>query len=64
MPPLAPLHALQEAAGKEGHGHEQDDGTADDGGDYSHLKAEGLMGHHGCEGDKTSSQAWLTQTQK
>lgn len=54
-PLLGPLHALQEAAGEEGHGHEQDDGAADDGGDHSHPEAEGLVGRHSCERDKTSS---------
>lgn len=60
-PLLFLLHALQEAAGEEGHGHEQDDGTTDDGGDDGHLEAKGLMGYHSCEGDKTSFWVWLTQ---
>lgn len=54
-PLLGPLHALQEAAGEEGHGHEQDDGAADDGGDHSHPEAKGLVGRHSCRRDKTSS---------
>lgn len=53
-PWLPALHTLHEAAGEEGHGHEQDDGTADNGGDHSHLEAKGLIGWHGCEGDKTA----------
>lgn len=54
-PLLGPLHALQETAGEEGHGHEQDDGAADDGGDHSHPEAKGLMGRHSCKRDETRS---------
>lgn len=43
---LSPLHTLQEATGEEDHGHEQDDGAADDRGDHSHPEAEGLMSCH------------------
>lgn len=45
-PLLTLLHALEEAAGEEGHGHEQDDGTAHDGGDHCHFEAEGLVRWH------------------
>lgn len=41
------LHTLEEAAGEEGHGHEQDDGAAHDGGDHCHLEAEGLVWWYG-----------------
>lgn len=54
-PPLIFLHTLEEAAGEEGHGHEQDDGTAHNGGDHCHLKAEGLMRWHSCKGKKTTA---------
>lgn len=53
-PLLTLLHALEEAAGEEGHGHEQDDGTAHNGGDHCHLEAEGLMGWHSCKGKTTA----------
>lgn len=56
------LHALEEAAGEEGHGHEQDDGTAHDGGDDGHLEAEGLVGWHSWRGDNHQLLVQLSQT--
>lgn len=53
-PLLTLLHALEEAAGEEGHGHEQDDGTAHNGGDHCHLEAKGLVGWHSCKGKTTA----------
>lgn len=53
---LALLHALEEAAGEEGHGHEQDDGAAHDGGDDRHLEAEGLVWWHSWR--KKTSSSW------
>lgn len=41
---LTPFHAADEAAGEEGHGHEQTDGVKDGGGDHGHLEVEGLLG--------------------
>lgn len=45
-PLLTLLYTLEEAAGEEGHGHEQDDGTAHNGGDHCHLEAKGLVRRH------------------
>ena len=59
--PLAPLHAPHEAAGEEGHGHEQDDSAADNGGDHGHLEAEGLVRRYGCEGDRATSCTGLAR---
>lgn len=49
-PLLLPLfHTPHEAAGEEGHGHEQNDGRADNGCHHSHPEAKGLVRRHGCK---------------